>query len=76
MADTISVVIERCKAQMPDVLLGEHYGYYRHDDVAALVAEIVRLRSLLDGETDKRLARQANESAKASEDAWAVWGGE
>lgn len=76
MADAISVAIERCKGQMPDVLLGEHYGYYRHDDVAALVAEIMRLRTAMDEETDKRLARQANESAKASEDVWAVWGGE
>lgn len=38
MSDAISVVIERCKGQMPDVLLGEHYGYYRHDDVDRLTS--------------------------------------
>ena len=44
MADSIATVIERCKGQMPDVLLGEHYGYYRHDDVACLIQEIELLR--------------------------------
>lgn len=38
MKDSLSVVLERCKGQMPDVLVGEHYGYYRHDDVDRLRA--------------------------------------
>lgn len=44
MADSIATVIERCKGQMPDVLIGEHYGYYRHDDVAHLIQELELLR--------------------------------
>ena len=48
MSDAISVVIERCKGQMPDVLLGEHYGYYRHDDVAQLANEVENLHLILD----------------------------
>lgn len=48
MADSIAVVIVRCKGQMPDVLIGEHYGYYRHDDVAQLAEEIENLHLILD----------------------------
>lgn len=48
MADSIATVIERCKGQMPDVIVGEHYGYYRHDDVAQLVEEVENLHLILD----------------------------
>lgn len=36
MTDSLKMIVERCKGQVPDVLLGEHYGYYRHDDVIRL----------------------------------------
>lgn len=48
MDDSLNAVIERCKGQMPDVILGEHYGYYRHDDVARLVEEIENLHLILE----------------------------
>lgn len=48
MTDSINTIIERCKGQMPDVLVGEHYGYYRHDDVARLTNEIENLHLILE----------------------------
>lgn len=74
--ETINDVIVRCKGQSPDVVLRGHYGYYLHDDVAALINEIIRLRTAVCVERDKRISAAADQSQKASDDAWAVWGSE
>lgn len=43
MAADINTIIERCMGQQPEVTLGGHFGYYLHDDVSRLIAEVQNL---------------------------------
>lgn len=60
-------VVERLKAAQPETLLSNHEGYYRHDDVSALVGVVTDAWSDM-----RRVAHLAENMTIHHEDALAM----